>query len=330
MKEKVIRSPFFYVGDKYRLMPQLRKLFPNKISTYIEPFVGGGSSFINTSAERYIVNDINFYVVALHEMMKAYAGRPDKLFQKLYDLISRYGLSCSLKNFYVPDELKKKYEKTYYARYNKAAYLQLREDFNENRDILSLYLLLIYGFNHMIRFNRAGQFNLPVGNVDFNQNVYSAICSYLNFLGNNEVTFSNMDFANFLDRQAFDENAYVYFDPPYLISDSEYNKFWDESEERRLCFYLDELNCKGVRFGISNLVMHKGATNEIFLEWSKKYFCYDLSSNYISFNDNSIKKSSREVFVTNYAETESETVIFLNDIKKSGKDTKFPQMHLAI
>lgn len=107
MKEKIIRSPFFYVGDKYRLMPQLRKLFPQKISTYIEPFVGGGSSFINTSAERYIVNDINFYVVALHEMMKAYAGRPDKLFQKLYDLISRYGLSCSLKNFYVPDELKK-------------------------------------------------------------------------------------------------------------------------------------------------------------------------------------------------------------------------------
>lgn len=195
---------------------------------------------------------------------------------------------------------------------------------------MSLYLLLIYGFNHMIRFNRAGQFNLPVGNVDFNQNVYSAICSYLNFLENNEVTFSNMDFANFLDQQSFDENAYVYFDPPYLISDSEYNKFWDESEERRLCFYLDELNCKDVRFGISNLVMHKGATNEIFLEWSKKYFCYDISSNYISFNDNSIKKSSREVFVTNYTETESGTVIFLNDIKKSVKVTEFSQMHIAI
>ena len=142
----------------------------------------------------------------------------------------------------------------------------------------------------MIRFNSAGQFNLPVGNVDFNQNVYNAICGYLNFLENNDVTFSNMDFAHFLDQLAFDENAYVYCDPPYLISDSEYNKFWNEQEERRLCTYLDELNRKGVRFGVSNLLEHKGATNEIFLEWSEKYFCYDISSNYISFNDNTIKK----------------------------------------
>ena len=59
MYEKVIRSPFFYVGDKYRLMPQLRSLFPRYISTYIEPFAGGGSSFLNTPAERYLVNDID-------------------------------------------------------------------------------------------------------------------------------------------------------------------------------------------------------------------------------------------------------------------------------
>ncbi|AWK62499.1 hypothetical protein C6B36_09245, partial [Helicobacter cinaedi] len=44
----IIRSPFFYVGDKYKLMPQIRRLFPSKIQTYVEPFVGGGSSFLNT------------------------------------------------------------------------------------------------------------------------------------------------------------------------------------------------------------------------------------------------------------------------------------------
>ena len=42
----LIRSPLFYVGDKYKLMPQLKRLFPSKIQTYIEPFVGGGSSFL--------------------------------------------------------------------------------------------------------------------------------------------------------------------------------------------------------------------------------------------------------------------------------------------
>ena len=43
--KKTIRSPFFYVGDKYKLMPQLKQLMPKNIEQYIEPFVGGGSSF---------------------------------------------------------------------------------------------------------------------------------------------------------------------------------------------------------------------------------------------------------------------------------------------
>ncbi len=42
---KIIRSPFFYVGDKYKLMPQLRTRMPCDIDQYIEPFAGGGSSF---------------------------------------------------------------------------------------------------------------------------------------------------------------------------------------------------------------------------------------------------------------------------------------------
>jgi len=40
MKNNPVRSPFFYVGDKYKLMPQLKNLFPDDIDNYIEPFVG--------------------------------------------------------------------------------------------------------------------------------------------------------------------------------------------------------------------------------------------------------------------------------------------------
>ena len=328
--KKIVRSPFFYVGDKYRLMPQLRQLFPCHISTYVEPFAGGGSSFINTSADRYIVNDINFYVIELHKTLSSFVGRSEELLQRLYDLIDKYGLSCSFKQSYVSSELKKKYVKTYYAHYNKEAYLQLRADFNNSHDLLILYLLLIYGFNHMIRFNRSGQFNLPVGNVDFNKNVHDAICNYLNFMERNEVVFYNLDFAQFINQMNLAKDAYIYFDQPYLISNSEYNKSWNESEERRLCECIDELDRKGIRFGVTNLVAHKGVSNEIFLKWAEKYFSYDISSNYISFNDNAIKKDSREVFVTNYGKAQSKTAFFLDDYKKSGKDTEFSQMYLAI
>ncbi|MGX3045057.1 hypothetical protein [Helicobacter sp. T3_23-1056] len=34
--------------------------------------------------------------------------------------------------------------------------------------------------------------------------------------------------------------------------------------------------------------------------FAQKYHCTDIVSNYISFNDNSIKKDSREIYVSNY------------------------------
>ena len=299
---KTIRSPFFYVGDKYKLMPQLKQLMPKKIEQYIEPFVGGGSSFLNSKGTSYMLNDVDSYVVELHRQIGSYTGKSEELFDALFEIIDFYGLSCSYRGICVPEDMKKKYVKTYYSKYNKDAYIRMRKDFNANKnDFLRLYLLLIYGFNHMIRFNGKGDFNLPVGNVDFNNNVYQALNNYLDFVGEHEIEFFNMDYISFLEKIRFDKNSYVFWDPPYLISMSEYNKLWNDKKEDELCEYLDSLNDRGIKFGITNLITHKGKVNQRFLEWSKKYCAYDVKSNYISFNDNTIKADSQEVFVTNYA-----------------------------
>ena len=299
---KTIRSPFFYVGDKYKLMPQLKQLMPKKIDQYIEPFVVGGSSFLNSKGTSYMLNDVDSYVVELHRQIGSYTGKSEELFDALFEIIDFYGLSCSYRGICVPEDMKKKYVKTYYSKYNKDAYIRMRKDFNANKnDFLRLYLLLIYGFNHMIRFNGKGDFNLPVGNVDFNNNVYQALNNYLDFVGEHEIEFFNMDYISFLEKIRFDKNSYVFLDPPYLISMSEYNKLWNDKKEDELCEYLDSLNDRGIKFGITNLITHKGKVNQRFLEWSKKYCAYDVKSNYISFNDNTIKADSQEVFVTNYA-----------------------------
>ena len=300
--KKTIRSPFFYVGDKYKLMPQLKQLMPKDIEQYIEPFVGGGSSFLNSKGTSYMLNDVDSYVVELHRQIGSYTGKAEELFEELFDIIDFYGLSCSYRGICVPEEMKKKYVKTYYSKYNKDAYIRMRKDFNERKDdFLRLYLLLIYGFNHMIRFNGKGDFNLPVGNVDFNNNVYQALNNYLKFVGEHEIEFFNMDYISFLEKIKFENNSYVFLDPPYLISMSEYNKLWNDKKEDELCEYLDLVNDRGIKVGITNLITHKGKVNRRFLDWSKKYCAYDVKSNYISFNDNTIKADSQEVFVTNYA-----------------------------
>lgn len=298
-----VRSPFFYVGDKYKLMPQLTKLFPKNINRFIEPFVGGGSAFLNTKAKEYLVNDIDTNVINLHKKLCEYSKNSNLFFNEIFKIIKQYELSCSYIGITAPNELKKQYIKTYYAKYNKNAYLALKNDFNKNQsDILRLYVLLIYGFNHMIRFNLSGKFNLPVGNVDFNQNVYNALVCYFDFCQKNKIKFVNSDYRDFLRTINFKENDFIYFDPPYFISNSEYNKFWSNLDEIEIYKILDDLDKKGVKFGITNLVNHKGKTNNILKIWSKKYQIYTIKSNYISFNDNTIKQDSNEIFVTNFKE----------------------------
>ena len=165
--------------------------------------------------------------------------------------------------------------------------------------MLYLYILLIYGFNRMLRFNSRGEYNLPVGNVDFNQNTFKALSDYFREVAHKSILWKNKDFHDFFKEYEPLENDLVYLDPPYLITFSEYNKFWNEETERELLEILDSCNARNVKFAISNVTHYKGRTNEIFLEWADKYFIHPIKSNYISYHDNRIK-CFNEVLVTNY------------------------------
>lgn len=302
VKEKKIRSPFFYVGDKYKLIPQLLELYPKKIDKYIEPFYGGGSSQLKVNAQKYLLNDKDKNIIDLHKLLIDNSKEQKSFFDMLFNIIERYELSCSFKKDVIPRSLKLEFPKTYYSRYNKEQYNKMKKDFNEeeNKDLFKLYLLLIYGFNHMLRFNNENEFNLPVGNVDFNDNVYEALINYFILQKGRKIRLYNLDFEKFVDKISIGKNDFIYLDPPYLISMSEYNKCWNEDDENRLYALLDDLNNNGIKFGITNLLMHKGKKNAIFEKWSKKYKCSKITSNYISFNDNTIKENSRELYISNY------------------------------
>lgn len=301
MKNGIARSPLFYVGDKYKLIREIKTHFPMNIGRLIEPFVGGGSVFINVDADEYLLNDINPSVIAIHQMLNRYIGRIDDFYREFVDIVDRYGLSLSYRANVVPDELKKTYPKTYYAKYNKEGYNRMKKDFNAGKqsDTLVLYALLIYGFNRMLRFNKKGEFNLPPGDVDFNANTYEALSDYLTLLQNKKVNWSNLDFRDFLQGIVYQHDDLVYLDPPYLITFSEYNKLWNTETEQALLNMLDDLDRQDIRFAISNVTHYRGRTNDIFLRWSERYHSYPIKSNYISFNDNTIKQFN-EVLVTNF------------------------------
>ena len=298
---KTYRSPLFYVGDKYKLYPKIRKYFPKTINRFIEPFTGGGSVFLNVNANEYLLNDIDTNVINIHQFLIEQSENPKAFFDSVFDIIQEYNLSHSYIKDIVPQELKDEWIKTYYAKFNKQGFDKLKTDYNlsNEKSVLHLYLLLIYGFNRMLRFNSKGEYNLPVGNIDFNKNTETALHDYFRLTKQKNIQFYNLDFLDFFRQIEFQEDDFVYLDPPYLITFSEYNKLWNEETEKRLLDFLEWLDTQNVKFAVSNVSHYKGKINQQFLEWSKQHNSFDIKSNYISYHDNS-NKEFKEVLITNY------------------------------
>ena len=305
-KNKAFRSPLFYVGDKYKLYPKISKYFPKTINRFIEPFTGGGSVFLNVNANEYLLNDIDSNVIEIHNFLERQAKNPDLFFKNVFEIIQEYKLSHSYIKDIVPQELRDKWKKTYYAKFNKEGFNKLKKDYNSGKanSTLHLYVLLIYGFNRMLRFNSKGEYNLPVGNVDFNKNTLTALNNYFDLIKKKNTTFHNLDFRDFFENINFQNDDFIYLDPPYLITFSEYNKLWNQETEERLLKFLEYLDEQNINFAISNVTHYKGKINEQFLKWSENHYSLDIKSNYISYHDNS-NKEFKEVLITNYQPNKS-------------------------
>ena len=282
-------------------MGQLVNLLPKEVNNFYEPFVGGGTIFLNIKAKKYYLNDIDKHIINIHKFLIKNSSNPVQFFENVEKIIHKYKLSRSYKEDIIPVALKKEWKKTYFARFNKDGYEKLRECVNnyKKNDPLILYVLLIYGFNRMLRFNGGGKFNLPVGNVDFNKNVVNALNDYFDFVHYKKITITSKDFKKFFSEKKYFKNDFVYLDPPYLITASEYNKFWDQKSESDLLNLIDNLDKKGIKFALSNVTHYNGSKNDLLVEWMKKYKVHKIESNYISYHNNG-KKKIKEVLITNY------------------------------
>lgn len=194
--------------------------------------------------------------------------------------------------------------------YNKERFLKLRDDFNHHKQedyyyYLMLYVLIVYAFNNQIRFNAKGEYNLPVGKRDFNKKMQSKLSDFIDRLHRQDCRFTCVSFTDF-DVSALTNRDFIYVDPPYLITCATYNEQdgWNEDHEKELLHFLDELNSKGIRFALSNVLRSKGKENTILIEWlsNKKYKTHHLDYGYSNSNYQTKDKQtkSEEVLITNY------------------------------
>lgn len=288
-KEELIKSPLNYTGGKFKLLPQILPLFPENIEIFVDLFAGGGNVGINIDAKKIVLNDITFEVIDLLEKMK------------------------ELDAEYMIKRIKEIQDSFNVTKNNKKGYLNLREFYNNgNKSWDYFYSLVSSSFSNQIRFNEERQFNIPsgvrkdfktpFGQRFFNPNMENNFRKMSNKMKELNIEFWSKNFID-IDISQFDSSCFIYLDPPYLISDAQYNKAWTEEVELLFLSFIDKLNDKGCKFALSNALENNKKENKTLKEWSKKYNVHYLSVDYSNSSyqrEEKEKNKTIEVLITNY------------------------------
>lgn len=304
-EKEIIPSALNYTGGKYKLLSQILPLFPQDADQVVDLFCGGCNVGINMNCNKVLFNDSNKYLMGLLDTFRRISK--DAIFDWIYTAIDRYGLSLVSKNGY---DFYKCESSRGLGSYNKEGYKKLRDDFNarETQDdeyFLMLYLLIVYSFNNQLRFNKKGEFNLPVGKRDFNSKMQGKLGAFIDRVKSGDYRFTTDDFRN-VSMEGYTDKSFFYVDPPYLITCATYNEQsgWTESDEKDLLHYLEQLDERGIRFALSNVLESKGKKNLILSDWIKKHKKYrtiSLKYDYANASYHTKKEGvTREVLVVNY------------------------------
>ena len=284
-----IKSPMNYTGGKYKLLPQILPLFPSEIDTFVDLFTGGGNIAVNiNNANKILANDFETRIIEIYKTFQKY--EIDELIETIELAIQRFGLTKenadNFNNF-----------RTYYNKHIEDGYSFIMP--------VMLYVLICYSFNHQFRFNSKGEFNMPFGKnrSQWNNTMKKNLINFHKAITEKNIIFTDKDFTE-LKLDKLKPNDFVYCDPPYLITCATYNEKdgWNEQCERDLLNLLDNLNSRSVKFALSNVLFSKGKTNDILIEWSKKYNVHHLDYTYQNCNYHTKDKESKpdEVLITNY------------------------------
>lgn len=272
-----------YTGNKQELLPVLFELFPtpDSYTRFVDCFCGGLSVSLN-APKPVLSNDYDKTLIRMYETIATLSD-----LSGVAELIHQHRLS----------------------RVDKEAYEDFRDLYNQHKDPLWLYILIMHSFSNINRTNDDGEFNAPFGNRTINSSTFKRFEHFKNNVG--KINFTSGSFID-LDIKLDD---FVYCDPPYLITNAAYNKFWGEDQEHLLYRWLDDLDCRGVRFGLSNVTHHAGKENEILINWMKKYHVHDLDKKYLlgQHTDGFEQNKTKEVYVCNYQNTVNKSPFNLED-----------------
>lgn len=236
MTANKLTQPFLkWAGGKRQLLKDIEKYIPdsNGITTYYEPFLGGGAVLFHLKPKKAVVNDFNIDLINTYEVVR------DNVEELIEDLRKHKNTS----DYY--------YEIRSWDR--KPGFDNLSKIEKASR----LIYLNKTCFNGLFRVNSNGEFNTPFGRYKnpniINEDVLRSVSKYLN---DNNIRLLSGDFEDALKN--IRKGAFVYLDPPYhpISSSSNFTGYtldgFSENDQKRLKNICDKLTERGIRFLLSN------------------------------------------------------------------------------
>ncbi|WP_025646695.1 MULTISPECIES: DNA adenine methylase [unclassified Psychrobacter] len=232
-KNKLVMPFLKWVGGKRQLMTDIEPLLPKRISTYYEPFVGGGAVFLHTQPKKAVINDYNSELINVYETIR---DDVDALIEHLATHVN---------------------ESEYFYQIRALD----RQDFFDELSKVERASRVIYlnktCFNGLYRVNGSGEFNTPFGRYKspniINETVLRAVSHYLQ---KNDIKLLSGDYQDALKN--IRKGSFVYFDPPYdpISKSSNFTGYvqggFGNDEQIRLRDTCMKLNEKGIKFLLSN------------------------------------------------------------------------------
>lgn len=231
-----------WVGGKTKIMKQIIGGIPSKYNNYYEPFLGGGSVFLNIPfSKKAVINDTNKDVINIYRKIKK---DPKKLILKLKRLEKSYnalGNNREKQN----DHFKLKKKK-----------LNKTKKYNFERAALYIFINKTC-FNGIMYENSAGDITATTG---FHKKI--KLYDMKNFLllskKLKKVTIKNTDYEKAVKN--IKRGDFLYLDPPYVPDDKtkwnrkygKKNTAWNETDHNRFINFIDKMNKKGVKIMMSN------------------------------------------------------------------------------
>ncbi len=273
---EIHKSPLNYSGSKDTLLPMIVKQLPKHIGTFVDAMGGAFNVGANIVAmDKAFYFEYNRYVYEIIELLVNTDS--SEIIKQVEEIVKEYGL----------------------VKKNKEAYLRLREHYNEEeKTAINLFVLQIYAFQNMIRYNASQKMNTPVGNNEYCEGITERITNFCVRSPEYELVHGPYNVINY---QEFPEDTLFYFDPPYFITNAEYNdgkrglEGWNANNEVELLAYLFEIDQAGYKFMLSNVVSHNGKVHHMLLDWVKEH-----GYNLIKIGKTGIKYPREEVVITNY------------------------------